>query len=570
MDCSHCGTPVTAGDRVCRVCGAALDAPATVPAQTRMAEGGAPPAGGNSAVQPGAIQNSPAAAPTAPSAGYQVPAGVGLVRNGNAQPAASTVAQRAWPPRADGPVGTGYPAYPGYPGYPAYPAQAAAAPVAPYPYPSQYGYAYPGQYPPQYYMPSTYPAPPPPRAKGETYRLVLAWIVLVGSGLSILAGLLMALVGVVALIGPTRGGLATLDEDIALIIGGIGGGVAGLYFGITAVMKRPSVKFSLPPAWIFLLLTVLVLGTGVVLWNITPTPGPIQAALPLVILSGALPALTILAYAASRLGNPSTWRHTTLSLIHGATLAILLATILEPLLLLLIVLVLNAIGVQVSFLNILNLRPGSAGDALAVLLLLSGVAPLVEEGVKPLAAILLMPRLRGPAEAFLLGLAAGIGFDFVETLGYIGMGNADWISIALQRIGAGLLHGVGAGMAALGWYYLLRGKGVPHRWLLGFGGLLYAVVQHAIFNGSAFLQLIPGPISRLFALPVFLGKLPLDGGTALFFGYYLVILGVLTVVTTRLGRAYRQSQQASPPRDPGASPGTTTAPEPQPVAGGAR
>ena len=78
------------------------------------------------------------------------------------------------------------------------------------------------------------------------------------------------------------------------------------------------------------------------------------------------------------------------------------------------------------------------------------VAPLVEEGVKPLGAILVMPRIRSASEAFLLGLAAGIGFDFVETIGYIGMGEADWISVAIQRVGAGLLHGVGAGMGALG------------------------------------------------------------------------------------------------------------------------
>ena len=126
---------------------------------------------------------------------------------------------------------------------------------------------------------------------------------------------------------------------------------------------------------------------------------------------------------------------------------------------------------------------------LFILLIFAVVAPLVEEGLKPLGVVFIMRRLRSPAEAFLLGLAAGVGFDMVETIGYIGSGQADWVSVAIQRVGAGLLHGLGAAMAALGWYYLINGKGVPHRWLKGFGGLAYAVLQHGIFNASNLLGL---------------------------------------------------------------------------------
>ena len=56
------------------------------------------------------------------------------------------------------------------------------------------------------------------------------------------------------------------------------------------------------------------------------------------------------------------------------------------------------------------------------------------------------------------GLAGGIGFDMFETVGYIGQGQADWIYVAIERVGAGLLHGVGAGMSALGWYYLIAAR----------------------------------------------------------------------------------------------------------------
>src|SRR6185503_19974838 len=41
------------------------------------------------------------------------------------------------------------------------------------------------------------------------------------------------------------------------------------------------------------------------------------------------------------------------------------------------------------------------------------VAPLLEELTKPLVAILLGRRLRGPAEAFLVGMAGGVGFAIV-------------------------------------------------------------------------------------------------------------------------------------------------------------
>ena len=92
------------------------------------------------------------------------------------------------------------------------------------------------------------------------------------------------------------------------------------------------------------------------------------------------------------------------------------------------------------------------------------IAPVVEEAVKPLAVVALIGRIRGAAEAFVLGLACGVGFDMVETSGYIGTGYHDWLNVALVRSGSSLLHGFGAAMVALGWYYLTHAK--RHRLLL--------------------------------------------------------------------------------------------------------
>jgi hypothetical protein len=271
-----------------------------------------------------------------------------------------------------------------------------------------------------------------------------------------------------------------------------------------------------------------------------------------------------------RLGASTTRRHLWLSLFFGATMAPLFALIFEG-----IASVLIALGFTIARQNlspgisdVTTTAPRDAADVLFMLLILSVVAPLVEEGLKPLGVVIIARRVRSPAEAFLLGLAAGIGFDMVETIGYIGMGQADWISIAIQRIGAGLLHGVGAAMAALGWYYLINGKGVPRRWLKGFGGLAYAVLQHGIFNGSNLLGLVPGPVGDLMNKTLYVGRLPLDGGMILFLFYYAVILGVLIYMTGRLRRDLNKpAGTATVPSGAAPLPAGSV---PQPVAGGAR
>lgn len=566
MDCSRCGTPASPGDRVCRVCGAPLAqaAPAAPPAETAPMAQAAPslpspePAPTVSGTPLSAAGAQPAPATAQPNALPQAALGYSPTNpSAPASPYASPYASYgAYPYAAYGASAS----YPAQPTQPAQPAQSGY----PYPYPSYYGYYYPYAY--------AYAPPAPPRPKGETYRQVLGWIVTIGSALSVVIGLLLVLGTVVLGARGAGGGLNVIAGAAGIAIAGVAGGVVGIYFGITAIMRRPSVRFSLPSVWLLLGLTVLAIGAGVVIWHAEPTPGDTFVALPLVLLAGVLPALTILAYGGRLLGFPSTWRHMALSLIHGATLAIALASLLELLGGFLIALIFQAFGLDGSFaLGDLNTSPNNPAQAIILLLILSVVAPVVEEGVKPLGAILVMTRLRSAGEAFFLGLAAGVGFDMVETVGYFGMGQADWVAIAIERIGAGLLHGLGAGMAALGWYYLLRGKGVSHRWLRGFGGIAYAVLQHAIFNGSNLLGLLPGPIGNFMNLPLYLYRLPLGRGVGLFFGLYLIILGVLTVVALRLGRAERSSPPATA-EPSGASGGGQPAPTPmpEPVAGGAR
>jgi RsiW-degrading membrane proteinase PrsW (M82 family) len=429
-------------------------------------------------------------------------------------------------------------------------------PAAAYPYGYQpstpYSYYYPYYYPNGYPYYGGYQYPPKPRqAKGEGYRTVIAWIVTIGSALLLLGGMGLLALLLLEAAGGARFSLAALATVAGFVIGTLAGGGGGLYFGITALLKRPSARFGLPPAWYWLLATVAVLGGEVVLWNLNSAPGAALAILPLFMLAGALPAGTILAYAARRLGSPSTWRHMLLSLVYGAVVATLVASIVETLLFAAIVLVMERFGANVTvdqnFLQ--NFDPTSPIQVLLFVLLASVVAPIVEEGFKPLGAVLLLPRVRGPAEAFLLGLAAGEGFAVIETLSYFGLGQADWITVAIDRVGAGLLHGVGAGLGALGWYYLIRGKGVNRRWLLGFGALGYAVLQHAVFNASGLIVILP-PIGHWLnstAPLVSLGALPIERSFLVELTLYALVFVMLTYVTGRLRHAPQSSATGATP-----------------------
>lgn len=558
--CPHCGYDAVGRDGRCPVCGAVVTkAPepvATAPfvvTQTPPSPPAAPASIPQAAVQP----------PTPPPS--QAPA-----RSNGVAPAPG--------------VAPGYPQYPqGWPGYPAAgyswpqgapyqqpPAPATAqSPVAPvgyplpysYPYWNGYGYVYPNAYPG--YYPYYYPvAWKPRRPPTETLALVISWIVTVFGSLAVLLGLLLVVLIVPAMLSERADSLALDSELIAFIVGPLVGGAFAVYFGIRGILRKPSARFTLPNPWWFAGLAFVVLVVGVVLWHARNAPGSALATAPLLIASGVLPAFAILALTSWRLHQPSTRRHVWMSLFYGLTLAPVLAIILEVLLAAVIgVLFQRSLGQSLA-------QPSNTSDPTQIiifLLTISAVAPLVEEGVKPLGAVLIMRRLRTPASAFLMGVAAGVGFDMLETIGYIGMGETDWVDVAIGRIGAGLLHGVGAGMAALGWYYLINGKGVRLRWLRGFGGILYAVLQHAIFNGSNLLGYAPGPIGSWMQTPLYIGRLPLDGGTALFLIYYAIILGVLVYVTGRLARSSKPPELSGPSLAPGEP--QVTAPAPAPNAG---
>ena len=401
-----------------------------------------------------------------------------------------------YPPGA--PTYRGYPPQPGYGLYPPY----LGAPVSPY----------------GWHSPLT-----PPHAPGETYHKVLSILTIVAASLLILSGLGgLGVLGLLALAGNGQD-LASINLILMVSLVALLGGSAGLYHAIRALMRRASAPFSLPSFWLLLIVTVVALGAGIALFALRKPTGPVVLIEPLVLLSGMAPAFTILALALQRLGGNVSWRRAALALTSGATLSIGVASLLE------LALALLLIGIaSTSSLDPSTFTPDNPTVVVGTLVLVAVIAPLAEETTKQIAGFFLLPRMKGPQVAFLIGLASGIGFAIVETAGYIGTAQADWVGIALGRVGGGLLHGIGAAMAGVGWYYIFRGKGVLGRWRLGIGFLAYAYLQHAIFNGGQVLLLLIKPLQTWHVDFV---DLHLDATSVYAALLYLIILGVLLQVT---------------------------------------
>lgn len=458
------------------------------------------------------------------------------------------------------PPGQGYPPAPVYPGVatpgmpsnPSYQGYTSGPPLPPGypPYAAYNGYApnimpyppYPPYAPYQPYPPYL-PYQPQPRRDGYLY----------GIGIASLVGSILALLGALAallflfLLTAVPSGQFKPDQQFMLTVSllafaliGVIGGSFGLYHSIRSVfLRKPSAAFALPTFWLFVVLYLGVIGAGFVLHSqgqdVTNEPLTVL----LILLAGLLPALAVLALGDRRLrfpkggAWPTTWRRFTLAILSGATLGVMVAAILE-----FVFSAALARGQGVDpYLCLTNPNAAQCQNPQIYNLLLIAVAvvaPLVEEAVKPLAAIILIGRIRSAAEAFILGLACGVGFDLIETSGYISASYNDWLSTALIRSGASLLHGFGAAMVVLGWYYITHsGKNrVPK----ALGCWLYAVIQHAVWNGSWGVVLLPGSTGQFFNNTLTIGSVGLPYYAFINIGEAVIMLVFFLYITGRLRR----------------------------------
>lgn len=116
---------------------------------------------------------------------------------------------------------------------------------------------------------------------------------------------------------------------------------------------------------------------------------------------------------------------------------------------------------------------------LGVLIFMSGIVPMLEEGFKPIGVWLLVKRRLTPAEGFTAGLLSGAGFALVESLGYTSSGGQGWVSSVLLRAPTALMHILACGLT--GWGLTKAVSQHRIRWLLaGYGS---AVAIHGLWNG---------------------------------------------------------------------------------------
>lgn len=202
------------------------------------------------------------------------------------------------------------------------------------------------------------------------------------------------------------------------------------------------------------------------------------------LMAAALPPLAALALANQRLGPVTTWRRTAAGIVSGSVLSTHIAILLGGSVSILVYSLVQPLrDIVAHAVASSNLERMFYSPTFMILIVeVAIVAPVVEELTKPLAVMVLARRLQGPAEAFLVGMAGGVGFAILENMLYEAAGAGAWASIATLRGVGGALHPLNAGLVALGWYGVRNGLPGAWRRLVGFYGV--AVGIHALWNGG--------------------------------------------------------------------------------------
>ncbi len=107
-------------------------------------------------------------------------------------------------------------------------------------------------------------------------------------------------------------------------------------------------------------------------------------------------------------------------------------------------------------------------------------APLIEEAMKAVGLRGLRRWIQQPADGWLLGFAAGLGFGLLE--GAFNLNSAEnWLVGSWVRLAALLLHGLATSLTGLGYARYLQTKQRGELWR----GYLRAVIMHGLWNASA-------------------------------------------------------------------------------------
>jgi RsiW-degrading membrane proteinase PrsW (M82 family) len=188
---------------------------------------------------------------------------------------------------------------------------------------------------------------------------------------------------------------------------------------------------------------------------------------------------------------------------------------------------------------------------LLVLLFVGAVfgAPLIEEAVKAAGLRGLRRWIQRPADGWLLGFAAGLGFGLLE--GAFSLDTAgNWFVGGWARLAALLLHGLATSLTGLGYARYLQTQQRGELWR----GYRRAVIMHGLWNASALTIAYMG-------IALGLGSLTLNALLVCLAGPMMIGLVIFMVLLIRrVARAGVQSsiqedyQQAGAPLPGGWSP----------------
>jgi RsiW-degrading membrane proteinase PrsW (M82 family) len=322
-------------------------------------------------------------------------------------------------------------------------------------------------------------------------------------------------------------------------------GVLLTFHGISSMMGEGSDEFRPPIAVQWLVVWGLVLLAGG--WAMRFDP-PAAWPMPVLhVLAAALPGVVLVALAARGapgFGRPVrglTWRQVTLAAAIAISVGSMIAIYVETIgdFAAVVLMLVHHGAFESDFWDTLR----KSSDILsrneqfvANLIAAAVVAPLIEEFAKGLGVRIMMRRWNTPAQAMVLGAAAGAGFGFLEAMGYGLAGVLDhhetrWWLMMLLRGGSTSLHVFNTSLVGLAWWYWSFGKKPRTGWLL-FGA---AVLMHAVWNG-----LLVTLTSRIFGLDTLSER-------AVEIAAYIIVSGVAVLLVGAIPAIARRLREPLPP-----------------------
>lgn len=279
----------------------------------------------------------------------------------------------------------------------------------------------------------------------------------------------------------------------AIFVGVVcGGGM--LRHGAASLEGKPSRPLRLPPVWAlvggFIITFVVAMELARVEW-VAHILAPW-----FIVAAAALIPLTAVAWAVDSHPEGVTWRRALVAFSAGATVSSSLALILGWLIPYFILWGILDLGepIRRAFERLMALLAGrevarALTDPFFLLAMVQYAiaAPLIEEFTKSLVILPLVRRI-SRREGFLLGVAAGAGFAFLEDLVYTAGAGARWSGTLATRALGAAVHPLCTGMAVMAWHALLRpdpedaDRATRRRhWARWFG---MALAAHGVWNGS--------------------------------------------------------------------------------------